>query len=87
MKQIQPLTIWKDGISEDAIYIKLYISYDDLESFCMFQYQLLDTNMYPIAEGNRSVSGQEYIDWGASGDSNNEAYQIVATMLNLTLIP
>jgi len=87
MKQIQPLTIWKDGISEDAIYIKLYISYDDLESFCMFQYQLLDTNMYPIAEGNRSVSGQEYTDWGASGDSNNEAYQIVATMLNLTLIP
>jgi len=87
MKQIQPLTIWKDGISEDAIYIKLYISYDDLESFCMFQYQLLDTNMYPIAEGNRSVSGQEYTDWGSSGDSNNEAYQIVATMLNLTLIP
>ena len=87
MKQIQPLTIWKDGISEDAIYLKLYISYDDLESFYMFQYQLLDTNMYPIAEGNRSVSGQEYINWGASGDSNNEAYQIVATMLNLTLIP
>jgi hypothetical protein len=87
MKQIQPLTIWKDGISEDAVYLKLYISYDDLESFCMFQYQLLDTNMYPIAEGNRSVSGQEYIDWGSSGDSNNEAYQIVATMLNLTLIP
>jgi hypothetical protein len=87
MKQIQPLTIWKDGISEDAIYLKLYISYDDLESFCMFQYQLLDTNMYPIAEGSRSVSGQEYINWGASGDSNDEAYQIVATMLNLTLIP
>jgi hypothetical protein len=33
MKQIQPLTIWKDGISENAIYLKLYISYDDLEYF------------------------------------------------------
>lgn len=87
MKQIQPLTIWKDGTSEDAIYLKLYISYDDLESFCMFQYQLLDTNNYPIAEGSRSITGQEYIDWGSSGNPNNEAYQIVATMLNLTLIP
>jgi hypothetical protein len=87
MKTIQPINIWKDGVSEDAIYLKLYISYDDLESFCMFQYQLLDTNMHSITDGSRSISGQEYIDWGASGDSNNEAYQIVATMLNLTLIP
>lgn len=87
MKQIQPLTIWKDGSSEDAVYLKLYISYDNLESFCMFQYQLLDINNYPIAEGNRSIDEQEYIDWGSSGDSNNEAYQIVAAKLNLTLIP
>jgi hypothetical protein len=87
MRNIQPLTIWKDGSSEDAVYLKLYISYDDLESFCMFQYQLLDVNNYPIAEGNRSITGQEYINWKNSNDSNNEAYQIVATMLNLTLIP
>lgn len=87
MKQIQPLTIWRDGVSEEATYIKLYISYDNLESFCMFQYQLLDINSYPIAEGSRSIDGQEYINWGSSGDSNNEAYQIVASMLNLTLVP
>lgn len=87
MKQIQPLTIWKDGVSEEAIYLKLYISYDNLESFCMFQYQLLDINNYLIAEGSRSIAGQEYINWGSSGDSNNEAYQIVASMLNLTLVP
>ena len=87
MKQIQPLTIWKDGTSEDAIYLKLYISYDNLESFCMFQYQLLNIDSNVIAEGNRNIAGQEYINWGSSGDSNNEAYQIVATMLNLTLIP
>ena len=87
MRNIQPLTIWKDGSSEDAVYLKLYISYDDLESFCMFQYQLLDVNNYPIAEGNRSITGQEYINWKNSNDSNKEAYQIVATMLNLTLIP
>jgi hypothetical protein len=53
----------------------------------MFQYQLLDIDLHCVAEGNRSISGQEYNDWGSSGDSNNEAYQIVATMLNLTLIP
>ena len=87
MKQIQPLTIWRDGVSENAVYLKLYISYDDLDSFCMFQYQLLDIDLHCVAEGNRSISGQEYINWGSSGDSNNEAYQIIATTLNLTLIP
>jgi len=87
MKQIQPLIIWRDGVSENAVYLKLYISYDDLDSFCMFQYQLLDTDLHCVAEGNRSISGQEYINWGSSGDSNNEAYQIIATTLNLTLIP
>ena len=87
MKQIQPLTIWKDGTSEDAVYLKLYISYDNLESFCMFQYQLLNIDSNIIAEGNRNIAGQEYTNWGSSGDSNNEAYQIVANMLNLTLIP
>jgi hypothetical protein len=39
-----------------------------------------------IYDGQVIFDGQTYINWGSSGDSNNEAYTIAASMLNLTLI-
>jgi len=87
MKAIQPLDIWSNGDTKTAICIKIYISYDDLDSTAMFQYSLCDVNDGIIYQGSLGISAQEYINWGASGDSNAEAYQIVATNLNLTLIP
>jgi hypothetical protein len=38
-----------------------------------------------IYEGQILIEGQTYLDWGSSGDSNNEAYIIASTQLNLTL--
>jgi hypothetical protein len=39
-----------------------------------------------LTNGNQTIDGQEYIDWGNSGDINDDVYVILASKLNLTLI-
>lgn len=85
MKAIQPLEIWSAGETKTAVCIRLYISYDDLATRAAFQYSLCDIDGAMIYEGQILIDGQTYLDWGASGESNNEAYVIAATQLNLTL--
>jgi hypothetical protein len=85
MKNIQPLDIWSDGITKTAVCIRLYISYDDLATRAAFQYALCDVDGVTIYEGQILIEGQTYLDWGSSGDSNNEAYTIAAIQLNITL--
>jgi hypothetical protein len=85
MKTIQPINIWKDGQLKQANLFKMYISYDDLNSTATFQYQLCDDTFKPISEGSLSIYGNDYSNWGGSGDSNNEAYVYGATQLNLVI--
>lgn len=85
MKTIQPISIWKDGSSLSASIFKMYISYDDLESSATFQYQLLDDTLQLVTYGSLTMTGAEYAAWGASGDSNAEAYVYGATSLSLTV--
>jgi hypothetical protein len=85
MKNIQPLDIWSDGDTKTAVCIRLYISYDDLATRAAFQYSLCDVDGVTIYEGQILIEGQSYLDWGSSGDSNNEAYTIAAAQLNITL--
>lgn len=86
MRNIQPLDIWSDGDTKTAVCLRLYISFDDLATRAAFQYGLCDIDGATIYEGQILVEGQTYLDWGASGDSNSEAYTIAATQLNLVLI-
>lgn len=85
MKTIQSIDIWKDGQSKQATILKMYISYDDLNSTATFQYHLCDDSLCSIANGSLSISGDDYLNWGDSGDSNDEAYVYAATQLNLTI--
>lgn len=85
MMNIQPLDIWSDGDTKTATSILLYISYDDLATQAALVYKLFDINGTIIYEGQLFFTGQEYIDWGSSGDSNAEAYTLAAAHLNLTL--
>jgi hypothetical protein len=85
MKNIQPLDIWSDGDVKTAVCLRLYISYDDLATRAAFQYALCDVDGATIYEGQIIIEGQTYLDWGSSGDSNNEAYTLAAAALNLTL--
>jgi hypothetical protein len=86
MKQILPLDIWSDGDTKTAIAVSLYISYDDLSTQAALVYKLHDNTGSIIYEGQIFFTGQEYIDWGSSGDSNEEAYVLAASHLNIKLV-
>ena len=93
MKPIQPITIWKNGESQEANLLNAIIINDNLQSSCSFYYQLCSsgqgTEAMPLvigqtlAEGNITMSGDDYLDWD---NSNEAAYVYIAEKLNLTLI-
>jgi hypothetical protein len=93
MKQIEPVTIWKNGESQEANLLNAYIINDNLQSSCSFYYSLCasgeGTELFLIhigqtlADGNINMSGQDYLDWD---NSNEAAYVYIAEKLNLTLI-
>jgi len=93
MKKIEPVTIWKNGESQEANLLNAYIINDNLATSCSFYYSLCasgeGTEAMPLvigqtlAEGNIIMNGQDYLDWD---NSNEEAYVYIAEKLNLTLI-
>ena len=93
MKQIEPISIWKNGESQEANLLNAYIINDNLETSCTFYYQLCSsgegTEAMPLvigqtlADGNVTMSGEDYINWD---DSNDAAYSYIAEKLNLTII-
>jgi len=93
MKPIQPVTIWKNGESQEANLLNAIIVNDNLQSSCSFYYSLNasgeGTEAMPLvigqtlAEGNITMSGDTYLAW--DGD-NNFAFSYIAEKLNLTLI-
>jgi hypothetical protein len=85
MKAIQPLEIWSNGDTKTAIALSLYISYDDLATQAALVYKLHDSMGTIIYEGQIFFIDQEYINWGSSGNSNEEAYTLAASHLNITL--
>jgi len=85
MRAIKALDIWSNGETLTAVCLKLYISYDDLDTMAALHYSLCDVNDVTIYEGQVLITGTDYANWGASADSNSEAYVIAAAQLNLEL--
>ena len=93
MKKIQPITIWKNGESQEANLLNAIIINDNLATSCTFYYSLCasgeGTEAMPLvigqtlAEGNITLSGEYYLAWD---NSNEAAYVYIADELNLTLI-
>jgi hypothetical protein len=93
MKSIEPVTIWKNGESQEANILNAYIINDNLESSCSFYYQLCSSGQgteamsliigQTLADGNVTMDGENYLAWDGS---NDYAFSYIAEKLNLTLI-
>lgn len=93
MKQIEPISIWKNGESFEANLLNAYIINDNLATSCSFYYSLCSsgegTEAMPLivgqtlSEGNITMDKETYLAW--DGD-NNYAFLYIAEKLNLTII-
>jgi hypothetical protein len=88
--QIQPVSIWNNGQSKQASELDARIIFDDLATTAQFYYELKEVvegvSGSTLSNGNVSMDGQDYIDWGSSADINQAAYVYVATKLNLSIV-
>jgi len=88
--QIQPVSIWYNGQSKQASELDARIIFDDLATTAQFYYELKEVvegvSGATLSNGNVTMDGQDYIDWGLSADINQAAYFYVASKLNLTII-
>jgi hypothetical protein len=91
---IQPVTIWVNGQAEQGNEIIASIVLDNLKDFAQFYWLINkvsgeedEKTSVNLANGNTTISGQAYQDWGQSPDINLAAYQYICQQLNLTLTP
>lgn len=89
MKTIQNVTLWLNGETKTADKLSVILTYDNLSDSATFTYSIgietgnPITDFLPYASGVIVINGQDYIDWD---NSNDEAYQIVAEKLNITIL-
>jgi hypothetical protein len=86
MKQIQPVSIWYNGSTIQAIIFNMISVSDNLSTEAVFYYQLFSANNDQLTEGNLTMTSFDYEAYSSSPDSNAYAYQWGATQLNLTLV-
>lgn len=92
MKQISPVSIWKNGQNKTASILDAYIINDNLESSCTFYWMLKEADTEQdeqiiagqvLADGNVTMSGDDYDNW----DGNNDlAFEYIAEQINVTLL-
>jgi len=92
---ITPVEIWQNGQSETGNYIDASIVNDNLSDYAQFYWNIskITTDSegaetkQSLAQGNCTISGENYVIWGEATDVNLAAYQYICSQLNLTLIP
>jgi hypothetical protein len=82
MKTIQAIPTWVKGQSVTATIFNLRPIGGELFQSASFYYALLDDNKTLVAEGNLSLSGEDYQEWG---DDDNYPYDWAASQLNLVI--
>ena len=93
MKPIEPITIWKNGESQEANLLNAHIINDNLATSCSFYYSLNSsgegTEAMPLvigqtlADGNVTMSGDDYDNCDGS---NDYAFEYIANQINVTII-
>jgi hypothetical protein len=99
MRNIEPVQIWHNGQAKEASVLDARIIYDDLKSSCTFYYELKEGDIIippiqeggqetiqtgiKLAEGNISLSGEDYLSWDGS---NDYAFDFIADSLSLIIV-
>ena len=92
MKQIQPVSIWKNGQSLTASVLDAIIINDNLSNSCTFYWMLKEADSVVdeqtiagqvLADGNATMSGDDYDGWDGS---NDYAFEYIAAQINVTII-
>jgi hypothetical protein len=84
MKKIQPLNgFWLNGQFVSAVFLKLYLGIDDLESEAKFYYEFLSEDKTMLAKGNLTMTGDTYQNWDGS---NIGAWHFAVTQLGVILV-
>jgi hypothetical protein len=101
MAKIEKFPVWKDGVIYEVDDLVVSIVNDDLATSAVFYYRLSVAPVEEVdgegvvsvvspgatvADGNVSIGGEDYQEWGDSGDVNAEAYEYVAGKLGLVLV-
>jgi len=85
--EVNPIKVWKNGVSVDAVDLDVDVAYEDLDKMVRFYYQLKDSTGAQIANGNVEVSGDEYEDYKTKPNHAQRAYVIVLRYLKLQQKP
>ena len=92
---IQPVQIWTNGQASSGNFIDASIVNDNLSNYAQFYWVISNVTTSEestetktaLAQGNTTISGADYDQWGTSSDVNLAAYEYICTQLNLTLNP
>jgi hypothetical protein len=87
MKNIQPIQIWKNGQQLTASVLDAIIINDNLSTSCTFYWMLkedLDDEVgQTLADGNATMTGEDYNNWDGS---NDYAFSYIAEQINVTIL-
>jgi hypothetical protein len=87
MKNISPVTIWKNGAQLTASVLDAIIINDNLSTSCTFYWMLkedLDDEVgQTLADGNATMTGEDYDNWDGT---NDYAFEYIATQINVTIL-
>jgi hypothetical protein len=86
MKTIQPVSVWDNGVVQQAVILNSYAVNVTLNTSAVFYYGLFtknpdDTLGMQVAQGNLTMTGEAYAQW----EFDSYAWDWVAAELNLTI--
>jgi hypothetical protein len=83
MKTIEAVQSWTNGQSVEATIFNMYPIGGTLGESASFYYALLDNALVQVSQGNLTMSGEAYQNWGSD---DNYAWEWAASELNLAII-
>jgi len=81
MKTIESISIWDNGQTQEATVLNAYAVNVSLGNSATFYYSLLSESMQQLAQGNLTMSGDDYSAW----EVDNYAWDWIAGQLNLVI--